>query len=121
MPGNIDRLTRVNELLKREMAEYLEKDFNAPAGVLISVTEVKVSVDLRNATVMISVFGGKPVDRRKIFEELDVERPAIQHKIARELKFKRTPVLAFKHDRRMEAADRVLEILGETPPNDEES
>ena len=59
MSAGVDRLTRVNALLKREIADYLESGaVILPSGALISVTEVKSSVDLRNAVVFISVFGG---------------------------------------------------------------
>ena len=49
MAEKIDRLTRVNELLKREIATEIERLVMAQSsGMLISVTEVKTSVDLRN-------------------------------------------------------------------------
>ena len=55
--GEADRLTRVNELLKREIADNLEKCLLFSGnGALVSVTEVKTSVDLRNATVFVSIF-----------------------------------------------------------------
>ena len=57
--GAVDRLTRINELLKREIAELLERNPCPGAGnMLVSVTTVHCSVDLRNATVYVSVFGG---------------------------------------------------------------
>ena len=57
MAEKVDRLTRVNELLKRELAEAIERGLISAPGVLVSVTEVHASVDLRNATVYISIFG----------------------------------------------------------------
>ena len=60
MSGAPDRLTRVNELIKREMSELITRYSIAPSpSMLVSVTEVRTSVDLRNATVSISIFGGK--------------------------------------------------------------
>jgi len=58
-PGKVDRLLRVNELVKRELAGLLER-YPVPelSGVLVSVTEVSCSVDLRNAAVFVSVYGG---------------------------------------------------------------
>ena len=112
MPEKVDRLTRVNELLKREIANELERGAVLPSsGMLISVTEVKSSVDLRNATVGISVFGGKVQDRNVVFKELNARKADIQRHLARVLGFKHTPVLTFKPDRRTEMGDRVLELL----------
>lgn len=115
MAEKIDRLTRVNELLKREIALEIERLVIPPApGMLISVTEVKTSVDLRNATVGISVFGGKNAGNgaaNAVFKELNLRRNDIQKHLARVLGFKHTPVLNFKPDRRTELGDRVLELL----------
>ena len=58
-----DRLTRVNELIKREVSDLIYRNSISPsASVLVSVTEVRTSVDLRNATVSVSVFGGGKAD-----------------------------------------------------------
>lgn len=110
--GSVDRLTRVNELLKREIAEFLERNPLAGcSGMLVSVTMVKCSVDLRNATVFVSVFGGKNYAGRDVIEQLRAARCDIQSAIGSHLKFKHTPVLEFKLDDRLSRGDRVLEIL----------
>ena len=66
MAEKVDRLTRVNELLKRELAEAIERGLISAPGVLVSVTEVHASVDLRNATVYISIFGADSARKHKI-------------------------------------------------------
>lgn len=109
--NKVDRLTRVNALLKRELADLIERGELCPSGMLLSVTEVNTSVDLRNATVEISIFGGEAKAREAAFRELEIRRVELQERIARSLKFKHTPVLNFHLDRRMERGDRVLEIL----------
>ena len=118
MAEKVDRLTRVNELIKRELANYLEKfPVASAAGMLVSITEVNTSVDLRNATVSVSIFGGKNSERAEIFKELNSRRPDMQKVLARTLGFKHTPVLAFKPDRRLELGDRVLALLNEPTEN----
>ena len=114
MAEKVDRLTRVNELIKRELANYLEKFPPATAeNMLVSITEVNTSVDLRNATVSISIFGGKNNSRADVFKELNGKRMDMQRVLARNLAFKHTPVLAFKPDTRLEMGDRVLALLNE--------
>ncbi len=115
MAEKVDRLTRVNELLKREIANAIERGLITAPGMLVSVTEVRASVDLRNATVYISFFGGTPADRRKVMEELEEQRTHFQQKLARALAFKHTPVLLFKTDHRTELGDRVFELLNGGP------
>ncbi|MBR2508841.1 MAG: 30S ribosome-binding factor RbfA [Lentisphaeria bacterium] len=117
--GEVDRLTRVNELLKRELADGLEKSLLFTSnGALVSVTEVKTSVDLRNATVFISIFVPKNGSKNEIWNEIQQRRADLQKQIGRNLKFKHTPVLTFKLDERMEEGDRVLQLLNEMEENE---
>ena len=111
MAEKIDRLTRVNSLLKRELANLFERCLRVPSGMLVSVTEVNVSVDLRNATVSVSIFGGKASERQAIMHELAEQRHEFQSRIGRTLAFKHTPVLDFRLDTRTEKGDRVLGLL----------
>ena len=111
MAEKIDRLTRVNELLKRELADCITRGLISAPGMLVSVTEVRTSVDLRNATIHISIFGGSRSDKERVMQELDRNRIDFQRTIASKLGFKHTPVLYFKRDLRQEKGDRVLEII----------
>ena len=114
MAEKVDRLTRVNELIKRELANYLEKFSPVPANnMLVSVTEVVTSVDLRNATVSVSIFGCSAGERNEVFKNLNAGRNDMQKVLARTLAFKHTPVLNFKPDRRLELGDRVLALLND--------
>lgn len=113
MAEKVDRLTRVNALLKREIANLLERDLLSESGILVSIPEVRASVDLRNATVSVSMLGGDPAGRRRVMERLREERVEIQRRLAKTLGFKHTPVLEFRQDRRTEQGDRVLAILQE--------
>jgi ribosome-binding factor A len=118
MAEKIDRLTRINELLKRELAQLIERgSVCIPSGMLVSVTKVNTSVDLRNATVYISMFGGKASQREQAMNELHRARPAFQREVAQKLGFKHTPVLTYKEDNSAEKGDRVLAILNGTDPD----
>ena len=114
MSGAPDRLTRVNELIKREMSELITRYSIAPSpSMLVSVTEVRTSVDLRNATVSVSVFGGDKIAQRMVLDNLNAARRDFQSAMARSLGFKHTPVLAFRIDKRVAAGDRVFALLEE--------
>jgi len=106
-----DRMLRVNELLKRELAAEAELLILPEANMLLSITEVAASIDLRHAMVFVSIFGGSPAARRHIFGELERRRVVWQEKLARRLGFKHTPVLEFRSDERTAEGDRVLAIL----------
>lgn len=120
MAEKADRLTRVNALIKRELAEAFERELLISPGMLVSVTEVKTGIDLRNATVFVSIFGGKASDREEVMHELAVRRAEIQARLGRNLAFKRTPVLEFRLDTRTAQGDRVLELLRQAEAEEEE-
>ena len=114
MAERVDRLLRVNELMKRELGLLIQRDGVAPDGMLLSVTAVKTSPDLRNATVLLSIFGGGRVPNRvrdAIDRELAERRKDWQHHLAKTLGFKHTPVLCFRYDSRLGDGDKVIELL----------
>lgn len=115
-----DRILRVNELIKREVADILEQEL-FDIGALVSVTHVKTSVDLRHAKIYLSVYGSDdPSARRKVIKSLERNRSRIQQKINRDLTLKYTPVLEFLMDKNVEAADKVLSIISELEHDEED-
>ena len=104
-----NRMVRVNELMKRELAGLLERE--TWDGLLVSVLDVSTAPDLRNAIVLLSIFGGDATAQRKVLNHLHKIRPALQKKLSTNVVLKYTPVLEFRLDDRMEAADRVISLL----------
>ncbi|NOY75158.1 MAG: 30S ribosome-binding factor RbfA [Kiritimatiellaeota bacterium] len=107
------RMLRVNELLKREIADLLERMDVNHANCLISVCEVDVSPDLRRAKVHVSILGGDADFQEEVMKHLRRHRVEVQNKMARDIKLKYTPILEFTKDSRIEEGDRVLALLEE--------
>ncbi|MEI6056099.1 MAG: 30S ribosome-binding factor RbfA [Lentisphaerota bacterium] len=111
MKENI-RMTRINELLKREIANILEKIIDRKSGSLVSVTEVKTTPDLKFAKVYISILG--PLEPKKeIFKSIQKNRAFIQSSIASVIRIKYTPVLHFTIDERFEDGDKVISMIND--------
>ena len=108
----VDRLERINSLLKRVIAEgmftVMQGDTVAPG--LITVTGVKCGKDLRDATVGISVFGDDQL-KETALQHLKHNARKFQAMINREVRMKFTPKLTFQLDRSLEKGDEVLAIL----------
>lgn len=115
--GAPERLTRVNELLKREIADLLERD-RIVTDCLVSVTSVDVAPNLRHAKVYVSIFGRDAEGKKEILKLISKQRKDIQHKIASHIHLKYTPVLEFYIDNNLENGDRVLSILSELEDED---
>ena len=108
----VDRLDRVNSLLKRVIGEamfrVMQHDDVNP--VMITVTNVSCASNLRDATVSVSVFGDPSVKERAMQHLIHHARD-FQKIVNREVRMKFTPVLHFKLDNSIEKGDHVLAVL----------
>jgi len=112
----VNRLERINSLLKRVIAEamfsVMQGDTVQPG--LITVTDVACGKDLRDATVKISVFGDDRLKETAI-QHLKHNARKFQAIVNQEIKIKFTPRLNFVLDRSLEKGDEVLAILNSLP------
>lgn len=120
---SVDRLERVNSLVRREIAEAVPTVM-ANSGidlVAVTITGVSVASNLRNATVSVSIFGHEK-ERDRIISALQARRFEFQRLINRDIRLKYTPVLQFVLDESIEKGDHLLAVLdkmeqnGELPP-----
>lgn len=115
----VDRLERINSLLKRVIAEsmfsVMQGDTVAPG--LITVTGVHCGKDLRDATVSVSIFGDDALKETAI-QHLKHNAKRFQTIINREVRMKFTPRLLFQLDRSLEKGDAVLKLLSELETNE---
>ena len=111
---SVDRILRLNELLRREISEALfrlinDRNFDLAA---VTVTQVEISRDLRDATVRISIRDHED-DRERMLALIRGHRADIQAQVARDLTLKYTPRLVFRIDPSIERGDRILSLLSE--------
>lgn len=116
---SVKRLDRVNALLRREIGEALYHVFAGDTINLgaVTVTEVSCASNLRNATVMVSIYGDE-AERSRILSRLSHKTKELQSIINRDLTLKYTPRLRFKLDLSVEKGDHVLDILSHMPGYD---
>ncbi len=110
----IPRLVRVNELLKREIAEDLYRNFSMTDfdAAAITVTRVKCNPDLRDANVYVSIFGHED-QRDGMISYLNRHRQEIVRLMIKRVKLKYTPRLHFVLDESLEGGDHILSLLSE--------
>lgn len=106
------RMVRVNELLKREVAAALFRVVNEAGFDLtaVTVTGVEVGSDLRTAVVRVSIRDHRG-ERARMLQLLKKHRAEIQEILHRNVILKYTPRLSFQLDESIERGDRVLDIL----------
>ncbi len=110
-----DRITRVNELLRREIGavvlQVLSREPGLNAGA-VTVTRVETSRNLRHAEVWVSVLG-EAEGQRALLAAVRRHRPEIQERVSDAVVLKYTPRLTFTLDHSVEQGDRVLGLLAE--------
>ena len=117
------RQDRVNELLRREISAVLQRDFEWK-NALVTVSDVDVTQDLKEAKVFVSILGGSAPG---ILDQLERKRGFIQGKVSKRVVLRNTPVLMFRQDKSAVRGVEVVNLLDEVsqlptaPLEDEES
>jgi ribosome-binding factor A len=113
------RQKKIGSVLQHDLAEVLQNAAKQGGmrGVLISVTKVKVTVDLSIAKVYLSIF---PNDKAKeLIQGIKSNTPLIRHEISQRTKhqLRRMPNLEFFIDDSLEYIDKINKSLkGEENP-----
>ena len=118
--AGVDRMDKVNDLLRDTIAEVIARELKDPRleRTMLSVTEVRASRDLRNATVLISAMA--PPDTSsddqsqaaaQAIDALNGAAPFVHRTIRRSLRMKRVPWLSFELDQRLAGAAEMQERL----------
>ena len=103
-----DRMRRVNEAAGRCSPKPCRSQ--GPTDRVLTVTGVETSHDLRHARVFISVLGTQRKQAASL-EGLAADHGVLQARVARELRMKRTPLLAFEYDRTVEEGVRMSKLI----------
>jgi len=116
------RSARVGDLIREEIADIILNKIKHKTLGFVTVTGAKVSDDLRNATVYLSVL--KDEDMDKTVRKLNESSAFIRGELGRRLKMKFVPTLYFKIDESIRYGmkiDRLLdEVKSERSPLDDD-
>jgi ribosome-binding factor A len=110
--GESQRQLRVGELIRHELADMLTRgDIHDPViqGHMITVPEVRMSPDLRLATIYVMPLGGR--DEKDVIDAFDRNKRYVRGEIARRVNLKFAPEIRFRVDERFEEAERIEKIL----------
>jgi ribosome-binding factor A len=110
-----ERMRKVNEALREVISTNLA-DLKDPRIGFVTVTGVRTSPDLTQATVYVSVLGSER-KRAATLAGLLSSRPVLQSRVNRELHLKRTPQLTFEYDRTPEEGVRLSRLIDELSPD----
>ena len=110
--GGSQRQLRVGELIRHELSAMLSRgDVHDPVieAHMITVPEVRMSPDLRLATIYIMPLGGR--DEDDVIAALERNKRFVRGEIARRVNLKFAPEIRFRIDERFDEAERIEKLL----------
>src|ERR1700750_485975 len=110
--GGSQRQLRVGETVRHALAEILAHgDVHDPdlEGHIVTVPEVKMSPDLKLATIYVMPLGGR--DTEVVLAALERNKKYLRGEVARRVNLKFSPDLLFRVDDRFDEAERIEKLL----------
>jgi ribosome-binding factor A len=111
-PSGSQRQLRVGELVRHAMADMLTRgEVHDPVieGHLITVPEVRMSADLRLATIYVMPMGGR--DAEQVVAAFERHKKFLRAEIAHRVNLKFAPDIRFRIDERFAEAERIDKLL----------
>lgn len=106
------RQNKISRLIQKELADYFQKESrNSFSGKIISVTVVRVTPDLLEAKVYLSIF---PADNStEILQKIELMNKEIRHNLAKRVakQLRKVPELRFFIDDSLEYAQKIDDLL----------
>lgn len=96
--------------MKHEIADILMRKIKDPRIGFVTVTDVEVADDLRNAKVFVSVYGG---DKEQTLKGLKSATAFIRLELGKRMRMRFIPELLFRFDSTLERGAHIMELLRE--------
>jgi ribosome-binding factor A len=104
------RARKLGERIVHIVAEMLERRIKDPRLGFVTITDAKVTGDLREATVFYTVYGS-PEEKAATAEALSSATGVIRSEVGRQTGLKHTPSIAFKQDTVPDGARAIEELV----------
>ena len=106
----------MNEAIRKVLSEGVPA-LKDPRIGFVTVTGVRTTTDLSQATVFVSVLGSEQ-EQDRTMKGLQSAHGVLQAQVARELGTRRTPVLTFEYDPAIERGVRLTKLIDELAPSE---
>ncbi len=111
------RAEQVASVIKEEIGILLTREFNDPSYGLLTVTDVRMSADLKIAKVYVSILGNADV-RERMMKVLDEKKPGIRRIVGSHIRLKFTPEIHFYLDDTLDRVERINNLIKQIHKDD---
>lgn len=110
-----NRVSRVNELIKRELGKIIRREIEFPENPLVTITRAQTSSNFIHTKIYISVI---PENQTlKVIKILNGNIFDLQQEINKHLRMRPIPKIEFKEEEETERADKIERLLEEVKDN----
>ena len=104
------RIEKLQELIKQEMSKMLLKELKDPRIGFVTVTDVEMTGDLREAKIYVSVMGGDDQVKSSL-DGLNSALGFIRREIGQRVRLRFTPEISFALDTSLDYGDHIQKLL----------
>lgn len=105
------RSRRVAQEVQRIVTSMLRKEVSDPRVAGVTITDVKVTGDLQQATIYYSTLSDKASDMQKAQEGLDKAKGLLRKGVGQQLQTYKTPELFFERDASVAYGTHIDELI----------
>lgn len=118
MPKEFGRHQRVAQFIKEELSVFIQRDFPLNEHGMITLANVDVSPDLKNATIYVTSFNNKD-SHEELIKEMNEHAGKFRCKLSGIMTTRSVPSIRFKYDESIERAQRITDIINSVSHKDE--
>jgi ribosome-binding factor A len=111
------RTNKIGDQIKQELAWLIDRKLQDPKKGFITVTRVRMSPDLRLASVYFSVYG-PPADLAASLEALNRGKSFLRNQLRERVQLRFLPELRFFYDDSLEYAERISRLIAKIHKNE---
>ena len=104
------RIEKLQELIKQEMSKMLLKELKDPRIGFVTVTDVEMTGDLREAKIFVSVMGYEEQVKSSL-EGLNSALGFVRREIGQRVRLRFTPEISFALDTSLDYGDHIQKLL----------
>lgn len=109
---------KVAQEVQREVNDILQKRVRDPRVQDVTITDVRVTGDLQQATIYYSILSDKASELKKAQAGLDKATGLIRKELGQRLRIYKTPELIFERDESVAYGSRIDELIRNLNKND---
>lgn len=111
------RAARVAEQMKKELGDIIARKIKDPRVGFVTVTDVRVTGDLQQAKVYITILGDEE-QKQATLQGLAKANGFIRSEIGKRIRLRKTPEIMFEFDESIEYGNRIEKLLSELNERD---